>query len=188
MKNSLLVLLCFGLTLVSCSKKDKRQDQFMPSLLDFFEVQLGEDFDREKNKITITKVDTLTEKGRLLFKTHELQRQLEGEDLPRYERLKDDLAFFTQQNEVEPTRTNQEQLALVKGACTELEQELQTLKQRIEETRQKSLSADSIQFIAYRVHGFFTYTSKKEGKQDINLQVLMNYGFQVIPVEDILSY
>lgn len=188
MKNSLLLLVCFGLTLASCAKKDKLQDQLMPSLLDFFEVQLGDDFDREKNKITITKIDTLTEKGRLVFKANELQRQLEAEGLPQYERLKDDLAFFSREYAADPTRANQEQLTLVKETCAELEQELQELKQVIDATNQKSLTADSIQFTAYSVHGFFTYTSKKEGNQDIIMKVFMNYRFEVIPVEDILSY
>ncbi|WP_410879326.1 hypothetical protein [Myroides sp. DW712] len=188
MKKRLLSILCFGVIFGSCVKEAKLEDQLMPSLVHFFEVQLGEDFDRKNDKITITKVDTLTEKGRLLFKTNELQRQLEEEGLPRYERLKDDLAFFTQQNEIDPTRTNQEQLVLVKETCAEFEEDLQALKDQIEETQQKSLTADSLQFMAYRVHGFFTYTSKKEGKQDIHLQVLMNDRFEVIPVEDILAY
>jgi|GEM_PF-6888900 len=188
MKNNLLLLLCLGLTLVSCTKKDKLHEQLMPSLLDFFEVQLGEDFDRENNIITITKVDTLTEKGRLVFKASELQRRWEVEELPKYERLKDDLAFFTAAYAADPTPTNQNQVALVKEACADLESDLQKLKQVIEETNQQRLTADSIQFRAYRVQGFFSYNSKKEGSQNVNLEVFMNYRFEVIPPEDILSY
>lgn len=173
---------------MACSKRNHLEDQLMPNLVDFFELQLGTDFNRDKNKITITKIDTLTEKGRLAFKASELKRQLEEEGIPEYERLKDDLAFFIQQNAQNPTVTNQNQLALVQEACADLEEDIKEIKALIEETKQESLTADSIQFRAYRVHGFFTYTSKKEGNQDVKLNVLMDDRYEVIPVGDIISY
>lgn len=188
MKRRIVLLLCSGLMLISCSKGNHLENQLMPNLIDFFEVQLGTDFNRNKNKITITKIDTLTEKGRLDFKVTELKRQLEVERIPRYERLKDDLTFFTQEYTQNPTQVNQDQITLVKEACAEMEEEVQEFKTLIEETEQNSLTADSIQFRAYRVHGFFTYTSKKEGSQDIKFNVLMDDRYKVIPVEDILSY
>jgi len=188
MKTRIGLLLCFGLMLTSCSKKNHLEDRLTPNLIDFFEVQLGADFNREKDKITITKIDTLTEKGRLNFKAIELKRQLEEEGIPRYERLKDDLAFFTQQYAQDPTQTNQDQLALVKDTCADMEGDIQELKGIIEETMQQRLTADSIQFRAYRVHGFFTYTSKKEGNQDVKFNVIMDDQYKVIPVEDIVSY
>lgn len=188
MKTRILLLLCLGLTLISCSKGNHLENQLMPNLVDFFEVQLGADFNRDKNKITITKIDTLTEKGRLDFKATELKRQLEEEGIPRYERLKDDLAFFTQEYAQDPTQTNQDQINLVKEACTDMEEDIQELRDLIETTEQLRLTADSIQFRAYHVHGFFTYTSKRKGNQDVTLNVLMDDRYKVIPVEDIISY
>lgn len=176
------------LILVACAKKDQLHEQMMPGLIAFFQVQLGQAFDETKNHITITKVDTLTEKDRLEFKAKELLRQFEMEHEPELKMQKEELALFEKQYQENPIAAHKEQLESAREDYVEMEAEIQSFKREIEETKVKAQTADSIHFFAYRVHGFFTYTSKSKGSQDIIMSVIMNYRFSVIPVEDILSY
>lgn len=186
MKRVLFLVIGF-VVLSSFALQESLPDRMRKAVTPYVESELGIDLKKEENKLTIVRIDTLTEKDRLQLKGQDLLEELQIGYLPFIELQQHAVNQYMLLYKIHPIKNVRDEIDKAVREYSELEAKAAPMIQELEEVIAKEKLADYKQFVAYKVSALLQVQTATHTIKTDTLGIIVSKDLQVIKRKDFIK-